>query len=152
MEVKSVSGVSAQSKRPARLRNKRVMMKGLADPSNPHVRHGRACILCQLKGGGVPPPPISTQRFFFFPRVHCSSCVRVCVHPGAGVLVSKQNAGETRTCCYLHHHSVCLSRCSPYGLVSHNGCTESFFEAKCCRSKLTSEITLVPDRHKGMKT
>lgn len=71
--------------------------------------------------GFSPTPHIFPSSIF--PRVHCSSCARVCVHPGAGVLVTKQYAVETRTQ-YLHHHSACLSRCSPNGLATHNNLLE----------------------------
>lgn len=131
LEVKSAPGASARSESPARLRNKRAMMKGLADPLNLHLRHGRACILCQLRAGrqvysDTSPyfhPAFSQSALLFL----CESLCTVCAHPGAGVLVKKQNAGETRTCCHLHHHSLCLSRCSPYGLATYCRCMESLF-------------------------
>lgn len=94
-------------------------------PLNPHVQHGRACILCQPRGSASSSMPCIFPSSSF-PRVHCSSSARVCVHPGAGVLVTNQYAIETRRR-YLHHHSVCLSRCSPYGLTTQNILLNPYF-------------------------
>lgn len=124
----SAAGASAQSKSPARLRNKTAMMKGLAESSNPCYSMEEPASCASWEG------ILSTAFPYFhlaFPRVHCSSSVRVYVHPGAGVLVSKHNAEETRTCWvtnyHLHHHSACFSQCSPYGLTTHCRCIKSFF-------------------------
>lgn len=84
-----------------------------SDPLNPHVQHGRAYILCQLRGGQCLP------NVSYFPIQHFSQsallflCKSLC--PSwcwcfGNKAICRRN---------LHHHSVCLSRCSPYGLTTH---------------------------------
>lgn len=55
--------------------------KGLADPLNPHVQHGRACILCQLRGAAV------SLRLLAFPPSVSPECTALPVWESVFILV-----------------------------------------------------------------
>lgn len=105
---------------------------------------------CASWRGKYPPPPhISTQHF--------SECTALSLWESVFILVlvfwyrsrMLEKPGHVLTNHHLHHHSVCLSQCSPYGLTTHCRCIESFLEPNV--GHIWKTINLVPDSHEGNK-
>lgn len=118
---------------------------------DPHVRHGRAYILCHRGKGYFPP------KTFFFPSSSIFKSQNAllflrkssCPYPGCWCFGIK--AGWTRTSCrYLHHHSPPFaSRCSARRLAKthRQRFSSSSVVLQGCIWKINTGNT--PERHAG---